>query len=46
MEPRYKKERNSRKVFPFVFHITDEFSHHDSHKRICICSSSFGSSVS
>ena len=46
MEPRYKKESNSRKVFPFVFHITDEFSHHDSHKRICICSSSFGSSVS
>ena len=34
------------KVFPFAFHITDEFSHHSSHKRICICSSSFGSSVS
>ena len=38
MEPRYKKESDSSKVFPFVFHITDEFSHHSSHKKICISS--------
>ena len=25
-EQRYKKESDSSKVFPFAFHITDEFS--------------------
>ena len=44
-EPRYKKESEQSKVFPFAFHMTEEFSCHSSHRRICICFSSFGSSV-
>ena len=43
--PRYKKESDNSKVFPFAFHMTDEFSRHGSHSGIFICSSSFGSSV-
>ena len=34
-EPRDKKESEQSKAFPFVFHMTEEFS----------CHSSFGSSV-
>ena len=35
-EPRYIKESEQSKVFPFAFHMTEEFSCHSSHRRICI----------
>ena len=36
-EPRDKKESEQSEAFPFVFHMTEEFSCHSSHSRICFC---------